>query len=621
MPAINAEIRRSDRSRTFFGTGSLSAIPDNCRKAVIRLALILLWSVLPPAAPAADREYPCYKIRPEEITLDGALNESFWKCAPKISMNDMATGKPTDFTNEVSIVHDDKNLYLGYRMENPVIWAKAKTRDEPFFQYGGKKSEMFVKLFLDPDGDGIDILELHINPLGTIFDSIQKIPNINFNGLTFHRRKKLCLEEINIKGIEAAVQIDGTLNQNSDFDAGWSAEVKIPFESLKAFTTGALPPDNPKTWRFSVQSRYFNQPLPAKARYLSFPPMGIVDSHNYDVYTDLIFSPQRPHSLAHKAVWVWSLPKKTAADIEKAVVAARELGFNVIIWDAGENWCHLIYYARKHGLKAYAPLVVSGSYLQQMTPEEAKLEMSRRPGYQRGGEPLGGKPGDEILYSRRPELLHPFVRQENKIRINRLIDEGFNGIALDFVGYQNYYASFSPLAKRALAKALNPSIPEPAARNRFFEQVLVDFYRAMYDHAKEYAAGKARKIDLSCHIYPVFLPNPLYGNQCRTDYCGQTVSWFFKPYWDYDKIEKYARFVVSREGDYHPESIGAPFIGFDSELENGRHAKPPERVRREIQIVKNAGARAIQFAELGSILKCPEVAKVIREELAEQPGE
>ncbi|MFA7184789.1 MAG: carbohydrate-binding family 9-like protein, partial [Victivallales bacterium] len=497
------------------------------RKVIDGLVFIFLLFVLPVSLQASGKEYKCGKILPDELTLDGVLDEVFWKRAPKIKMNAMATGKETDFPNAVSIVHDDKNLYLGYHFENPVIWGKAKKRDEPFFAYSGGKSEMFVKLFLDPDGNGIDVLELHINPLGTIFDTIQRIPNINFNGVRFYRANGLCREDINIKGIEAAAKVYGTLNQDNDFDNAWSVEVKIPFESLKDFSTSGLPPLNTKKWRFSVQSRYFKHPLPSKAYYLSFPTMGIVDSHNYDVYADLIFSSKAPCSLDHKAVWCWSLPHKTKKDIEKAVLAAKKLGFNVIIWSGGKNWYDLIYYARKHGLKAYAPLVVSGSYFQEMTPEESKLKMADKTDYQRGGEPHG----KEVLYTKRPEFLHPFVRQENKKRINKLIDRGFAGIAFDFIGYQNYYGSFSPLARRCLMESINPSIPEQKARDHFFEQTLVDFYRDMYDHAKKYAAAKARKIDISCHIYPVFLPNPLYGNKCKVDYCGQTVSWFFKPYW------------------------------------------------------------------------------------------
>ncbi|MFA7186055.1 MAG: hypothetical protein WC082_14235, partial [Victivallales bacterium] len=66
----------------------------------------------------------------------------------------------------------------------------------------------------------------------------------------------------------------------------------------------------------------------------------------------------------------------------------------------------------------------------------------------------------------------------------------------------------------------------------------------------------------------------------------------------------------------HKYPIGAPFIGFDSKWQDGVHAKSPERIRREIQIVKDAGAQAIQFAELGYILKCPAVAGVIKDELA-----
>jgi len=603
--------------KKFFSCWEQSFINNLFKKTFFCIPIFIFSFVLAASANQSIPEYSCCKISSQEMVLDGHLDEVFWQRAPKVQMNDMASGEPTNYANSVSMVYDEKNLYLGYRFENPVIWGKEKIRDKPFFQYSGEKSEMFVKLFLDPDGDGVDILELHINPLGTIFDGIQSIPNINFNGLTFFRQNGLFREDINIEGLKVAVDVDGTLNKDDDFDNAWTVEVEIPFESLKNFTTQKLPPANKKKWRFSVQSRYFTKQLPAHAHYLSFPEMGTVDSHNYDVYAYLNFSEKPPCSLQQKSVWVWSMPQKTKNDIETAVRAAKELGFNVIIWNVNKNWYDLIYYARKYGLKAYAPLVISGSYSQKMTPEESKLNMENKSDYQRGGEPLSGKRGDEILYCKSPEFLHPFVKEENKMRIQTLILHGYQGIALDFVGYRNYYASFTPLAKRLLAEHINPSISKKEAQDQFFEQALIDFYDDMVDYAKEYAASKARKIEISCHIYPTFLPNPLYGNKCNVDYCGQTVSWFFKPYWSYDKIEKYARFVVKQENRYHSKSIGAPFIGFDSMWQNGIHAKSPERIRSEIQIVKNAGARAIQFAELGYILHCPEVAKVIKEELAQ----
>jgi len=52
-------------------------------------------------------------------------------------------------------------------------------------------------------------------------------------------------------GLETAVSIDGTLNDPSSVDKGWSAEVAIPWESLKQLANGrSLPPTAGDTWKF-----------------------------------------------------------------------------------------------------------------------------------------------------------------------------------------------------------------------------------------------------------------------------------------------------------------------------------------------------------------------------------
>ena len=52
-------------------------------------------------------------------------------------------------------------------------------------------------------------------------------------------------------GLETAVQVDGTLNDSSKVDKGWSAEVAIPWESLKPLANGrSWPPTDGDIWKF-----------------------------------------------------------------------------------------------------------------------------------------------------------------------------------------------------------------------------------------------------------------------------------------------------------------------------------------------------------------------------------
>ena len=139
----------------------------------------------------------------------------------------------------------------------------------------------------------------------------------------------------------------------------------------------------------------------------------------------------------------------------------------------------------------------------------------------------------------------------------------------------------------------------------------MSFYNTLVTYAKE----KKPDIKTTCHIWPHFAPNPLYGNRLQVDYCGQTVSWFFLPHWSLDKIKRYTYEAVNHEARFHANSKGAPFIGIFTLPPNERHRKSARRVKEEIRIIKKSGAKAIQFAELGNILNDVEIANVVSEEL------
>lgn len=52
-----------------------------------------------------------------------------------------------------------------------------------------------------------------------------------------------------IEGLETAVQVEGTLNDNSDIDKGWSVEIAIPWSSLALLANGrSLPPAGGDIW-------------------------------------------------------------------------------------------------------------------------------------------------------------------------------------------------------------------------------------------------------------------------------------------------------------------------------------------------------------------------------------
>jgi hypothetical protein len=108
------------------------------------------------------------------------------------------------------------------------------------------------------------------------------------NGATFwkgtHPRGiRWAFTNFDMEGLETAVKIDGTLNNNSDIDKGWTLEIAIPWSGLSLLANGrSIPPKNGDIWslflgRFQklIVSGKEVQPHPAMA----LSSHGIYDTH------------------------------------------------------------------------------------------------------------------------------------------------------------------------------------------------------------------------------------------------------------------------------------------------------------------------------------------------------
>ena len=57
---------------------------------------------------------------------------------------------------------------------------------------------------------------------------------------------------VDMAGLQTAVAIDGSLNDDSDIDLGWSWEVSIPWTSLELLANGRSLPPRPEIGRAHV---------------------------------------------------------------------------------------------------------------------------------------------------------------------------------------------------------------------------------------------------------------------------------------------------------------------------------------------------------------------------------
>ena len=170
----------------------------------------------------------------ETITIDGILDEKSWSNALvldnfKMFLSHENSNPPL---TKVKLFQSKTGLYIAAQIFTEKISAFEKERDGQVY-----KDNCF-ELFLDPDSDGLNYYELEINAFATIWDLILKSST---NGPLNHPSNML---EWDLPQRNVAVHIEGSLNDNSDTDQYWLAEVFIPWH---LFTNGK--PKKNEIWK------------------------------------------------------------------------------------------------------------------------------------------------------------------------------------------------------------------------------------------------------------------------------------------------------------------------------------------------------------------------------------
>lgn len=231
------------------------------------------------------RHYLCYRAR-EPITIDGNLGKNEWGHAPWtedfVDIEGDAKPAPRYWTR-VKMLWDDQYLYIAAQMEEPHVWGTLTERDSVIFH------DNDFELFLDPDGDNHNYLELEINALGTVWDLLLTKP---------YRDRGLPLTGWDCKGLQTAVAVFGTLNDPSDADAGWTVEIAIPWKSMDEFCGVDCPPNAGDMWRINFSRVEWDHTV-ENGRYVKVPrtpehnwvwsPQGAIDMHRPEEWGVLQF--------------------------------------------------------------------------------------------------------------------------------------------------------------------------------------------------------------------------------------------------------------------------------------------------------------------------------------------
>jgi hypothetical protein len=277
--------------------------------------LFILAGIMPTRAadwsfPVPEKEtarYTAYHIR-EPVTIDGRLDEAVWRRAPfSPRFVDIISGGRTIHDTRACVVWDDEHLYVAWRIEEPFVHAKYTKQNDPI--YYDNDVELFIA--------GRDAYyEFEVNAFNTCYEVFfiweeayekggfaaapefarSKMKPFNGVGFTNHPRgKRLGQFEWTFPGRRNAVAIDGTINDDTDRDRGWTVELALPwkgFEWLARAENRSLPPKDGDVWRvdFSRFNTYKEAPPAKDSGGWVWTRHGIWDSHIPELFVHVQFT-------------------------------------------------------------------------------------------------------------------------------------------------------------------------------------------------------------------------------------------------------------------------------------------------------------------------------------------
>jgi hypothetical protein len=227
----------------------------------------------------------------EPLVIDGDLTKPAWQAAPWTDafVDIEGDAKPAPrWATRAKMLWDDDFFYIAAELEEPHIWATLTEHDSVIFQ------DNDFEVFIDPDGDNHQYYEVEINALNTVWDLRLVKP---------YRDGGPALDEWEIPGLKTAVRIDGTLNDPTDTDRGWTVEMALPWSVLAEFARRPTPPRSADQWRVNfsrvewdveIADGGYRKIAGAPERNWVWSPQGAIDMHRPEKWGYVQFSTNAP---------------------------------------------------------------------------------------------------------------------------------------------------------------------------------------------------------------------------------------------------------------------------------------------------------------------------------------
>lgn len=324
----------------------------------------------------------------------------------------------------------------------------------------------------------------------------------------------------------------------------------------------------------------------------------------------------------------WGIDKK---NIEADMARAAEVGFQVIYTGGSPaQLAKVVEIGRKYGIEIYAVASPSASGWKKHFPNQPVpmqvLSLDQGAAfnflsagknrfltpYQWGGEPV----------MQNEVLIYPIVcpgnlelRKLQKLGLaEKLSTPGLAGIVFDGYGYQNYLRCYCDECEKRFAefRKTHSDLSVEDAEVGYFRGVLVDWINDLADYVRSVKPDAKTAI----HIWPVFLPEPLYGNRLDVDFCGQTTAWY--TCWPLEKIAQYSRTITETAKAYYPRQEGVGMIGYYDKPDQFP-VKDAALVDQELKTMLENGCREVQVCGVKDVLNNEPIAAVFRKYFGKKP--
>lgn len=227
----------------------------------------------------------------------------------------MVTGHAGMYNTQTALLWNDYHLYIAFKAEEPFVEATLLEKDSIVFL------ENDLELFIE----GKDCYyELEVNAANTIYEVFfiwkdaytkgSRFDTAQFdvhhpqaytfggdydrNGASFwkgtHPRGiRWAFTNFDMPGLQTAVQVEGTLNDNTDIDKGWSLEIAIPWKSLRILDGDRnMPPVHGDVWNMFLGR--FQKLITGGKELMPHPAMalnshGIYDTHLPEKWSKILF--------------------------------------------------------------------------------------------------------------------------------------------------------------------------------------------------------------------------------------------------------------------------------------------------------------------------------------------